>query len=78
MTDLPRKLDVEGAAELGVIGRVQITVDGVDQYGRATAYDLDAGTVTRYQHDERGKFFVIGDEVAMETVRGDVRVWLDT
>lgn len=71
----PRRLSVHDADYDPAIGaRVHVLLDGVDQRGRCEAYDADAGTVTRCKHDETGKAYVVGDEIAMETVTGKVEV----
>lgn len=75
MTDVPRRLSVHDADYDPTIGdRLVVLIDGVDQYGRAESYDIDAGTVTRAKLNADGNLYCEGDEVAIETVHGKVEV----
>ncbi|MBT2242674.1 hypothetical protein JQK15_03910 [Sphingobium sp. BHU LFT2] len=75
MKEVPRRLCVDDADYDPQVGEsLIVSLDGVDQYGQATAYDLDAGTVTRVKRDEKGLILINGDEVVLETVSGDVDV----
>jgi len=77
MMNIPRRLDVNDADfDSHYIRRLVVLLDGEDQAGFATGYDLDAGTVTRAKKNERGEVYVDGDAIAMETVSGKVEVSL--
>ncbi len=77
MLSIPRCLNVYDADfNPAYIGRLVVLLDGEDQAGFATGYDLDAGTVTRAKKNERGEVYVEDDEIAMETVAGKVEVSL--
>ncbi len=77
MLSIPRRLNVYDADfNPAYIGRLVVLLDGEDQAGFATGYDLDAGTVTRAKKNERGEVYVEDDEIAMETVAGKVEVSL--
>lgn len=79
MTEIPRRLSVHDEGYDPSIGmRLVVLLDGVDQRGRAEAYDLDAGTVTRAKHDAQGNVYCEGDEIALETVHGIVEVFWNT
>ncbi len=57
------------------LGRwLKITLDGVDQFGRVVAYDIAAGTITRFKYNDKGQAIVEGEEIALETVSGEVVV----
>ncbi|MEH3121992.1 MAG: hypothetical protein PGN16_08440 [Sphingomonas phyllosphaerae] len=72
---VPRRLSVSDPDYDPSIGeRLTVRLDGVDQHGRAEAYDLDAQTVTRCKHDAAGKIYLDGDIIAMEMVGGVVTV----
>lgn len=75
MIDIPRRLSVTDADYDPCVGEgLIVLLDGVDQWGRAEGYDMDAGTVTRAKHDAQGRIYADGDEIAMETVTGFVEV----
>ncbi|MES3096195.1 hypothetical protein [Sphingomonas aerolata] len=77
MIDIPRRLSVTDADYDPRVGEgLIVLLHGVDQWGRAEGYDIDAGTVTRAKHDASGRLVLEGDEVAMETVAGRVEVTL--
>lgn len=75
----PRKSSVEaiqaGDGSWEVAMRTEIVLDGEVQ-NHVTAYDCDAGTVTRQVLDERGRpqLNETRDAVQTETVTGDVTV----
>jgi hypothetical protein len=57
--------------------RLRIMLDGVEMRD-VTAYDIDAGTITRHAHDARGRLVVKGQQLVVEVLRGDVAVgWID-
>lgn len=75
MMDIPRRLSVHDDDYDPAAGAtLVISLDGIDQHGRVTAYDIDAGTVTRCKHDAQGRVCVEGDQIGMETVHGLVTV----
>lgn len=76
MTEVPRRLSVHDEGYDASVGqRLTVLLDGVDQWGRCEAYDLDAGTVTRTKHDAQGNVVLEGDEIATKTVTGKVEVF---
>lgn len=76
MTEPPRRLSTEDGDFPEWAGRVLVFLDGVDQAGRCTAYDVDAGTVTRAKLNEAGELYCVHDEIAMEIVSDKVEVRL--
>ena len=61
MVTIPRRLSVHDADYDPSLGaRLIVSLDGVDQHGRAEAYDLDAGTVTRPKLDADGRWVIEG------------------
>ena len=76
MTDVPRRLSSDDADFQSWVGRLFVHVDGVEQSGIVSAYDLDAGTVVRAKLNEQGEIYADGDTVATETIRGNVVVSL--
>lgn len=75
MTDVPRRLSVDDEDYDPAVGaRVVVLLDGIDQCGRCTGYDIDAGAVTRAKHDASGNAYVEDGEFAVETVQGVVEV----
>jgi hypothetical protein len=75
---IPRRLSVhDDAIDYSFTSRLRICLDGVEQKA-VTAYDIDAGAVTRYVLDEKGKPVInaVRDEVETETVEGEVKVTL--
>jgi hypothetical protein len=74
MTAPPRRLSVFDADYDPDIGRrVHVSLDSVVQT-MVEAYDVDAGTVTRPKLDPDGYIYVVDDEIARETVTGNVEV----
>lgn len=79
MTEIPPSYLVDQKDYDPALGsRLVVTVDGVDQRGRVAAYGIEAETLTRCKHDQRGCAYVApgADKVAMETVHGVINVTL--
>jgi hypothetical protein len=55
--------------------RVNVFINGVEQRDCSTV-DTVEGIVVRCKHDKDGKIYCVGDEIAIETVKGEVRVEL--
>lgn len=75
---IPRRLSVhDDDIDYSFTSRLRICVDGVEQKC-VTAYDIDAGTVTKHVLDEKGHPVINAarDDVETETFQGEVRVTL--
>lgn len=73
MTQIPRALHVDQGHPIAQ--RLLISVNGIEQQ-KVISYDIDAAIVVRYESDEDGFIVAKGDNVSVETVRGDVQVRL--
>lgn len=70
----PRKMSIVDRDLVAKWGcRIEIFLDNVPVSG-VTAYDCDAGTVTRHRLDANGRRFAMDGTVATETLRGGVEV----
>lgn len=52
---------------------IRIFLDGAEQRRVVTA-DADQGIVVRLKEDAAGQIFVLNDEIAQETLTGNVRI----
>jgi hypothetical protein len=77
MPNIPRQLTVEEMLKDPVLRemapRLEIRLDGVKQV-QCTAYDIDAGSITRMVLDDKGKLVIDGEDAKLETLNGRVEV----
>lgn len=79
MTTIPRRLSTDDQGYDASVGAaLRVSLDGEDQEGRCTGYDLDAQTVTRCLLDAAGHPMLneAKDAIELETVHGVVEVTL--
>ena len=68
MSALPDSLDVDQAAELGLLSRIEVFLDGA-LVDRVTRYDITAGEIEQIQVDESGLMMLTDDGEVQRVIR---------
>lgn len=77
MSQIPQAMSIYDRQAMQWIGRITVRVNDMEQK-YVISYNCIDGVVERYETAPDGQFIRRGDEVATETVRGNVTVELST